>query len=274
MSRQTRKLIHLSDLHFGTEEPHVLAALEQAIAGIRPDLVIVSGDLTQRARSREFRAARDFLERLPAASLVVPGNHDIPLYNPMARALWPFRRYSSTFGKTSGLSSRVPPLNIIGINTARPERHASGRITARQRRLVIDFARQAGTTDITVVVLHHPLIVENPQDSVATVEHGRSALNQWRKAGVDLILSGHVHHPFLICASVSRPEPPWMLNAGTAISHRRRHGIGNSFNVIECPLATAARHLVIERWDHDGDESGFACKLRHELDLGPRSADV
>ncbi len=263
------RLVHLSDLHFGTEESHVLADLEQAITTISPDLVIVSGDLTQRARVHEFRAAHDFLQRLPAASLVVPGNHDIPLYNPLARALWPFRRYSSTFGKVSGISTRAAPMNVIGINTARPERHASGRISARQSRLVVDFAHQSSATDITVVVLHHPLIVENPKDSVASVEHGRSALNQWRKAGVDLILSGHVHHPFLICASVSHPRPPWMLNAGTAISHRRRHGISNSFNVIECP-AEATRRLSIERWDHGNGDAGFGCEFRHELDLGDR----
>src|SRR5436190_8754647 len=90
---RVRTIAHLSDLHFGRVAPETLSPLRDAVASLRPDLVAVSGDLTQRARKRQFQQARDFLDSLPGPQVVVPGNHDVPLYNVLARWLWPLENY-------------------------------------------------------------------------------------------------------------------------------------------------------------------------------------
>lgn len=260
------RLAHLSDLHFGTEDPAILAALGQALASIDPNLLLISGDLTQRARRAQFRAAERFLGGLERPLIVVPGNHDIPLYNPVARALWPFRRYRERFGSSDLDVYERDGLRVIGVNTVRRERHASGRITAAQQRRVLRFLDAAPENAVNLVVLHHPLVVEHPHRDTERVEHGRRTLRRWSDAGVDLILSGHVHRPFALSVSAGSPgRRVWLLNAGTAISNRRRHGYVNSFNQLSVDVAK--REIRLERWDHDPLDRRFEKTASRRMEL-------
>lgn len=278
------RIVHLSDLHFGTEVPAVLAALERAITALAPDLVVISGDLTQRARRREFAAARRFVTALDGEVVVVPGNHDIPLFNPLARALWPFRRYREVFGPTRTMLVEHGRIRLIAVNSVRPERHASGRVGHRRRRRVAELARAAGADDVNIVVAHHPLgTVPLPVPDRKVETQDRHTSEDWWRAGVHLIMSGHVHRPFLMEAHPAPGEigedrrgvkegggSLWILNAGTAISRRLRHQFPNSFNVVEVPEASGAWTLTIERWDYDIAASRFAPHGRHEACLQRR----
>ena len=292
------RIVHLSDLHFGTESPVVLAALEDAVRFLAPDVVVVSGDLTQRARRTEFAAARRFVDALPGRHVVVPGNHDIPLFNPVARALWPFRRYQEAFGPSGTTLVEHGSLRLVTVNSVRRERHADGRVTRARRLAVAALARAAPPGATTVVVAHHPLGTTradgSPREDRRTLEH-------WRRAGVRLVLSGHEHRAFLRpggegrtrgtaeggtggAVTTAAPGELWVLNAGTALSRRLRHARPNSFNVVDVPdadgspldgatgrAASASPPLAIERHDFDAASGAFVLGERHRTDAFVRA---
>ena len=273
------RLVHLSDLHFGTESSVVVGALERAVAALEPDVVAVSGDLTQRARRREFAAARRFLEALPGAHVVVPGNHDIPLFDPLARTLWPFRRYREAFGTTETSLFEHGGIRLIAANSVRPERHASGRVGRTRGREVSACARDAPSGSLTVVVIHHPL---GSEDGEASSRRRRDVLADWKEAGVHLVLSGHEHRSFLFR---EESRSPWLLNAGTALSRRLRHDSPNSFNVVDVSArgdggpgpapgttgtgsaAGAGLELDVARWDFDLASGAFLSRERRRVPL-------
>lgn len=271
-------VLHLSDLHFGTESPPVLAALTQKIEEISPDAVVISGDLTQRARRREFRAARKFIDAVDAAGscvILVPGNHDIPLLNPLARLLWPFRRYRRAIGGTAVRLTRVHKLRFITVNSVRRERHASGYITARRCQEVADLSRQGKDDELTIVVTHHPLGTTALSEQDADHQGDVRTCRIWHGAGVNLILSGHVHRPFLIDATEQllqnadeAERPLWILNAGTAVSQRVRDNYPNSFNLLRFSRSEKGRHMLMERWDYANAGKGFELHLQRQVDLG------
>lgn len=284
------RIVHLSDLHFGTESPVVLAALERAIEALGPDVVVVSGDLTQRARRVEFAAARRFVDALPGRHVVVPGNHDIPLFNPVARALWPFRRYHESFGPTGTALVEHGALRLVTVNSVRRERHADGHVTRARRLAVAAIARAAPAGAVTVVVAHHPL---GTTRSDGSPREDRRTLEHWRRAGVRLVLSGHEHRAFLRRGGEGRtrgtaagadgrtprgedPGELWVLNAGTALSRRLRHARPNSFNVVDVPDAReevtggdgteTPAPLTIERHDFDAARAAFVLGERRRTD--------
>ena len=264
----TTRLVHLSDLHFGTESSQVARALERAVEALAPELVVVSGDLTQRARRREFAAARHFLDALPGRYVTVPGNHDIPLFDPLSRTLWPFRKYREAFGATRTALHEHGAVRLVTVNSVRPERHAEGRVGRARRHQVADLARGAPPGTLTVVVTHHPL--GSVRRGRPPSEH-RRALEQWREAGVQLILSGHEHRTFLFRSDANadaRTRTPWLLNAGTAISRRLRHEAPNSFNVVDVPWADGERLAIgVTHWDFDPGGAAFVPGERRRIDV-------
>lgn len=270
-------VMHLSDLHFGTESPEIVASLIRQIQNVSPDVVVISGDLTQRARWREFHAAKAFIEAVEAGDsvvIVVPGNHDIPLYNPLARALRPFHRYRSVIGRTQVAVKRLGRLRFITVNSVRRERHASGFITAQRRREVVRSAQEAGENDINIVVTHHPLGINSL--AAGNDEHSGDLVTcrAWHDAGVNMILSGHEHRPFLLDAreqlieNPHRGDPPmWILNAGTAISSRVRHDHPNSYNLLKFNGSRGEKRVMVERWDYGLQPDHFVRHNSLEVDL-------
>lgn len=125
-------LLQISDTHFGTEQPPVLEALVALAAQQRPDLVVLSGDITQRARPSQFRAAKAFVDRLGAPFLAVPGNHDIALFDLWSRLTRPYARYTKVFGTNLEPVYASPDLLVIGVNTTRAWRHKNGEVSTGQ----------------------------------------------------------------------------------------------------------------------------------------------
>ncbi len=256
-------LLQVSDPHFGTERPQVVEALVRLAHQLRPDFLLLSGDITQRATALQFAAARAFVGRLEVPRwLAVPGNHDIPLWHLPLRLMRPYARYRAAFGHDLESSLETDDLLLLTVNTTRPWRHKDGEISPRQVERVAARLAAARTGQRRIVMVHQPLLVTCPEDEKNLLHGHEMALQRWGQAGVDLVVGGHIHLPFV------RPLPQggWAVQAGTAVSHRVRGEAVNSVNLIRIDGATVER-ATVERWDHDVAQDAFVLRqtdvLRH-----------
>ena len=229
-----RTLVHLSDLHFGHTDASVIEPLLACVAQLKPDMVAVSGDLTQRARTAQFKEARAFLDRLPAPLIVVPGNHDVPLHDVLSRFLRPYAKYQRYISDDLQPSYVDQEIAVLGVNTARALTIKGGRINAEQ----IAWVRErlcSLSADITkIIVTHHPFDLPGGHDEADLVGRSGRAMEQFANCGVDLFLAGHLHvsHAGSIAARYkSKGHTALVVQAGTATSTRAR-GESNSFNVV------------------------------------------
>jgi 3',5'-cyclic AMP phosphodiesterase CpdA len=271
-------LLQISDPHFGTERPIVVAALLRLIDACPPDLVIVSGDITQRARRHQFAAARAFFDTLrPTPMVIVPGNHDIPLFDPFARLFYPYANHQRAFGADLEPSFDSHDLLVLGVNTTRPYRHTDGEISMQQVRRVASRLEGARAAQLRVVVTHQPVAVTRTQDEKNLLRGHARAVQRWARAGADLIVGGHIHLPYVLPLHdlhAGLPRRMWAVQAGTALSHRVRGTIDNSVNVIRYAGAAGTRAVVVERWDYVEGSERFELAARHELALDGASRET
>lgn len=261
-------LLHLSDTHFGTERAQVVEALLALAARERPALAVLSGDITQRARPAQFRAARAFVDRLGAPVLAVPGNHDIALFDLWARATRPYARYASAFGTELEPVHASRDLLVVGVNTTRAWRHKNGEVSPLQIDRVAAVLRKARPPQLRVVVVHQPAAVCRPEDRRHLLRGHHAALWAWSAAGADLVLGGHIHLPYTL-APAGLARRLWVVQAGTAVSARTRPGGPNSVNIVRWGGGSGGRRAgspgedagrgdcIIERWDYAPDAQAF-----------------
>jgi len=240
-------LLQISDTHFGTEQPQVVEALVALAAQQRPDLVVLSGDITQRARPAQFRAAKAFVDRLGAPVLAIPGNHDIALFDLWARLTRPYARYAQAFGAELEPVHSTQDLLVIGVNTTRARRHKNGEVSTAQIDHVAKRLAAASPRQLRVVVVHQPVAVTQTRDQTNLLRGHSSATRVWSAAGADLVMGGHIHLPYIL-ALPGLARPLWAVQAGTSVSSRTRPGVPNSVNVLRWNKASDD-YCVIEQWD-------------------------
>lgn len=248
------RLAHLSDLHFGTERPVVVAALCARLAALRPDLVVISGDLTQRATHEQFARARSFLDQLERgglSTLCVAGNHDVPLWGRGERLHAPLARFRRHVATDLCPVWRDPRAVVQGLNSARRFTGKNGRISRAQRLRVVRTFAEVPDEALRIVVVHHPVIALpwGPGGaSLPAVRGGSDALDAFVDAGAHVVLSGHHHrsHAESAAATTAAERTVLVVQAGTALSSRTRDE-ENAFNV----LTASGRRLEVatERWD-------------------------
>ena len=230
-----RTIVHLSDLHFGRTDEALLLPLASAIATLAPDLIAVSGDLTQRARTAEFRAARAFLDRLPKPQIVVPGNHDIPLHNVFARFIGPLTKYLRYVTGDLEPFYADDEIAVLGVNTARSMTIKRGRINSAQIEHAKERLRKLDPEIIKIIVTHHPFEFSNRRASHKRVGRAELAMGMLAVCRCDLLLAGHLHVSdagSVAMHSLGGSHDAILVQAGTATSTRGRGEI-NSFNAIQ-----------------------------------------
>jgi 3',5'-cyclic AMP phosphodiesterase CpdA len=253
-------LVQISDTHFGTERPDVVSALSELIVSMRPDLVILSGDVTQRARRSQFDAARRFIDGYGRPTLVIPGNHDVPLLNVFARAFDPFSGYRRVFGANLEPEHADAEVLVIGVNTVRAHRHKNGEVSDAQIERVSQRLREATDDQLRVVVTHQPVHVIREKDIENLLINHERAITAWAAAGADLVLGGHIHLPYVRPLNTEKralSSELWSVQAGTALSTRIREGISNSFNVIHHDPTSDRSNCVVEQWDYNEANGRF-----------------
>ncbi len=216
------RLFHVSDVHFGAEDKAAIAWFGDAVRREAPDAIIMTGDLTMRARTAEFEAAAEWLESLGRPVTVEVGNHDLPLYNLFARFVRPYRRYK----RLERMIER--PLEIRGVaivplkTTARFQLRwdwSKGYVGARGLARTLKLIDRVPKGDLIFIAAHHPLVDVGTKSSGET-RHGAKALAAVTAAGAHAVLSGHVHDPFDLPHPSGKGELR-MIGAGTLSTRTR-----------------------------------------------------
>jgi 3',5'-cyclic AMP phosphodiesterase CpdA len=259
-----RRIVHISDLHFGRANLALVEPLLASIVDLRPDVVAVSGDLTQRATVGQFKAARDFLRRIPFPQIVVPGNHDISFWNLYRRFWRPLERYRRYINAEAEPSYADDRLFLLGLNTARSLAWKEGRISLAQIAWLRDQFYALAPHVFKVLVLHHPFVPLEGKDDFDAVGRADLALEAMENCGADLILAGHLHQ------SYSRQTASYYLLAkhsilvaqsGTTLSARTR-GERNSFNSIDVEMDAAS--VTVHTWESESAAFVPQTAIRYE----------
>ena len=264
-----RTLVHLSDLHFGRVDEALLAPLRETIERIAPDVVVVSGDLTQRAKSEQFEQARAWLDTLPGPQIIVPGNHDISLYNVFRRFVKPLERYQRYITDDLDPIHVDEEIAVLGINTARSLTWKDGRINEEQLAKMKEEFAGLGPEITRIVVTHHPFDLPQSADEDDLVDRAPMAMKAFAEVGVDLLLAGHLHTSHADTTEERYGISEYaalVVQAGTATSTRGR-GEVNSFNV----LRVEHDRIEVDRYGWDVISSAFSLMTTEAF---MRSGDV
>ncbi len=240
------RLVHLSDPHFGCEDEAAVKAALVMAHELAPTLTLVTGDITLAGRPAEFGAARAWLDRLPRPLMITPGNHDMPYFNLILRSLIPFDRWRRYIGPFRSAAYDTPDLAVQALNSARGFQMrlnwAQGALDLADVQAAAAHLAGAGPR-LRVFACHHPLIDVEGAPVSGGVHCGDAAARALGEAGVDLILTGHLHIPF------ARPLPygggcTYVAGAGTL--SRRTRGVPASFSVIEADADTVT--ITAQAW--------------------------
>lgn len=267
-------LLHVSDLHFGPPFlPEVGEALLLAARTLDPDIVVASGDFTQRAKEEQFMAARAFLDRMPQVpTVVVPGNHDVPLYRLTERVFSPYKYYRKHISEELDHVVRTDDAMIVALNSTSPLRHiTNGRIDGKQLQFSQDAFAKADDRQVRIVVAHHHFAPAPDYEGGQVMPHGKLAIDAFTSSKVDLILGGHLHRAYIgnsldLYPGLDRDHGIIIVQSGTSTSRRGRvrEREKNSFNLIRITDEV----VRITHYMFFDDTGGFASVSRH---IFPRS---
>ncbi|MBC7742532.1 MAG: metallophosphoesterase [Bdellovibrionaceae bacterium] len=246
------RIAHLSDPHFGANYPEVVNALTSSMKDLKPSLIILSGDITQRARCEQFVAAEKFVQQLAEFPwAIVPGNHDIPLFNIFARLFYPYKYFKNVFKGLLEKEIPVKSVHVFTLNSTSRFRHVQGALSAKQIKKIV--ADPLAETDVRIACFHHPMDCPKTVDEKNLLRNRDEAMQVFAKAGIDLILGGHIHDPYVNLSGERYPNvkrQSIISVAGTCLSWRTRAGAPNSFHLIDIDTADKKiPRLVITRYD-------------------------
>ena len=281
-----RRILHISDIHFGPHHADELAQgarpaerrpAARVAAGVldlierrRPDLVAISGDLTQRAKPHQFREARAFVDRIPVPTLAVPGNHDVPMYRFWERALSPYGAYRKNFAQELEPELEDDEMLVIGLNTAYNWTIKEGRIHRRRLRQVAERLAAAPPGAVKIVVAHHELVPAPRFDTQRVLRNAYEAVEVFCRHGVELVLSGHLHQSYVMLSEAYYPtsySPFVIVHAGTTTSHRGRGCERRRYTCNWIRIDDDALTVSPLMWD--ADSAAFVERSRHRF---PRRA--
>lgn len=263
------KILQISDIHFGPPfVPEVGESLLTVAPAIEPDVIVISGDLTQRAKPEQFQDAKRFLERLPPApQLVIPGNHDIPLYRIRERLQDPLQEYRKYISDDLNPVLHVEGATIVGLDSTAPRRAiTNGRIRQWQLDLCEKTFSGLSSDTTKIVVAHHHFAPAPDYLHDSTMPGSRRAIEQFQQMGVEMVMGGHLHRAYIgnsldFYPGADREHGIIIVQSGTSTSRRGRgrEREKNSFNVIHVHDET----FEITHYMYFDETHGFVPMSRH-----------
>jgi 3',5'-cyclic AMP phosphodiesterase CpdA len=269
-------ILHISDLHFGPPfHPEVGEALLRLAGEMSPDVVIASGDFTQRAKEEQFRDAREYLDRLPAVPLVVtPGNHDVPLYRIRERLFDPYRYYRKHIAEELDSVTRVDGAVIVALNSTAPRMViTNGRVHEWQLRYAEEAFEGTPPEMLRLVVSHHHFAPPPDFEGAKPMPKAKRALDAFTAMRVDVLLGGHLHRAYIgnsldVYSGRDREHGIVIAQSGTSTSRRgrAREREKNSFNLLRVDQKT----IRVTHYMFFDDADGFLATSRHIFYRGGR----
>ena len=257
-----RTIAHISDVHFGRIDERISETLIAELNADPPSVMVVSGDMTQRARVAQYRPAAAFLKRLPGPLIVVPGNHDIPLWNVFRRILLPLQRYQRYVTTDMYPEYRDDELMVLGVNSARSFTRLSGWLSRKQLAVIAQRFSQAAPSATRVLVTHHPFIPTSKRPDGDLIRRGTQTLLALEACNIDVLLAGHLHlayHDDVRGYHAGTKRSVISIQAGTATSTRLR-GEPNAYNRIT--IERDHVHVSVRAWNRDGFAPALATDFR------------
>jgi 3',5'-cyclic AMP phosphodiesterase CpdA len=246
------RIAHLSDPHFGTVKPDVLNALTECIHQLKPDLIIISGDISQRARYKQFREARAFTKSICEFPIIaIPGNHDIPLLNIFARLFYPYAGFRSVFKGILERNMTVKGVQVLAMNSTSRFRHIQGDLNISN--LKDRLSEMSAEAKIRIVTFHHPMDCPKHVDEKNLLKGRDAVMKELDHFNIDLVLGGHIHDPLVTLSSdrYKDIENPTIISvAGTCLSWRTRANAPNSFHLLDIETENSPT-ITISRYDID-----------------------
>lgn len=253
------RIAQLSDPHFGTILDGRIESLLATLKALSPSLILLTGDITQRARRKQFLQAKQFTEKLkPIPLIAVPGNHDIPLFNLPARIFSPYKEYKELFKDQLERDYIHGDVSVTCLNSTSKWRHIQGAFSIP--RIQKRFQTTPSKSKVRIVAFHHPMDCSKPIDDKNLLCNRNESMKVFEQSQVDLILGGHIHDPYAGLSKVRYPQIQKSMViavAGTCLSWRTRKGAPNSFNLIDIE-STADPKITITRYDLGEDCRFFA----------------
>ncbi len=264
-----RRIVQISDLHFGNNDPRLLDPLRQAIEAIDPHVLIVSGDLVEHGSRAEFAAAKTFLDTLPKPQIVVPGNHDLPFYNLASRAMLGLSYFRSCITSDLSPSYQDDEIAILGANTSRVWPIRGGSLSSLQLELLARTFTAVPEQKVRLLVTHHPFDLPESQGHRLIVGHARRSIKRLAPL-VDILLAGHIHLSSAGSTAThykTAGHAMTFVQAGTACSNRDK-GEKNSFNsLLISGVNDGGKALVVNRHSWENTSAGFVCTDSNEFRL-------
>lgn len=246
-----KRILHLSDPHFGAVDHDIAGKFLQQARALGPDLTLLSGDLTMRARRHELAGAKAFVDQLPRPCLLIPGNHDIPLLDhPVERFFSPFKRFRETFGNDLEPEFLAEGVHVVGLNSSRAfGLHADwseGRLSKTQLAGIVRKFSDSPGDILRILLLHHPLL-ELQVEGRAVVKPLRKLMQAIESARIDLVMCGHFHRSQLHAAGLTQQWKAVISQAPTVCSTRLQ-GEPQGFHEfqVEQDRMEAIHHVFLE----------------------------
>ena len=251
-----RTIAHISDLHFGAADPLIVEALASCLVRLAPHVVAVSGDLTQRARRWQFLAARTFLEKVPRPQIVVPGNHDVPLYDVVSRFCTPRRRFRAYITGDPHPQHVDDEIAVLGADTTRSFTIKDGGLRRSDVRHLSGVLAGLDPSLVKIVVCHHPFDPPASRSArLTTPAADAAAVDTLIARGADVFLTGHLHLSYAGHTATryhASGRTAIVVEAGTATSTRAR-GEGNAFHLLHVDRL----RIVVDRWSWNPHRRDF-----------------
>ncbi|WP_419419949.1 metallophosphoesterase family protein [Legionella sp. D16C41] len=256
------KIIHISDLHFGMHDEHILAAFIQDIMAHKPDIMIISGDLTQRAKISQFKQFKEFFNQLPKPVFIVPGNHDIPLYNTLARLLYPFENYKRYVTPDLTVTFSNQDIRILGVNSVHPYYIKDGRLT---HKLLLTIKQYFDNEDekLNILFFHHNF--DYLEGLHKPLENDQEFLYYLKDSAINIVCTGHLHYAHLGLIEKNNHYPCLVMHAGSLMCQRSKDGL-NSYYILENNKQSCTINWRVF------SEQRFMTKSVHYIDFAKQNA--
>lgn len=222
------KIIHISDLHFGLHKEELILPFLNDVEAINPDIILISGDLTHRARRFQYQLLTNFLKKLPGKLLIVPGNHDIPLKNIWGRLFAPFKLYKQYISDDINVAFQNKGVRILGVNSVDPYQTHNGKLSHATRDKIEQYFSSA-FPGLNLIFFHHNLdYFEKIHKPLKNHHHFIDDLNT---SQLNIICTGHLHYANVGLIQKNSEHSALLLHAGTLFCQRSRDYINSYFSL-------------------------------------------